>query len=105
MIDLSNTFVIAEIGVNHNGSIKLATEMISAAKKAGANAVKFQTFTAEALVSQGTPKVNYQKQTTDEAESHFDMIKKLELSHENHYPIMNYIIANQTQGNCKNKIP
>lgn len=90
MMDLTDTFVIAEIGVNHNGSIKLAKEMISAAKKAGANAVKFQTFTAEALVSQGTPKVNYQKQTTDEAESHFDMIKKLELSHEDHYPIMEY---------------
>jgi N,N'-diacetyllegionaminate synthase len=76
MLDIASAFVIAEIGVNHKGSIELAKEMISSAKKVGANAVKFQTFTAEALVSQGTPKVNYQKQTTDEAESPFDMIKK-----------------------------
>ena len=65
MLDIASAFVIAEIGVNHKGSIELAKEMISSAKKVGANAVKFQTFTAEALVSQGTPKVNYQKQTTD----------------------------------------
>lgn len=97
MLGLSSTFVIAEIGVNHNGSIKLAKEMISSAKKAGANAVKFQTFTAEALVSQGTPKVNYQKQTTDEAESHFDMIKKLELSHEDHYPIIEFCRAQEIE--------
>jgi N,N'-diacetyllegionaminate synthase len=90
MLDLTSTYIIAEIGVNHNGSVELAKEMISAARSAGANAVKFQTFTAEALVSQGTPKVNYQKETTVETESHFDMIKALELSHEDHYPIIEH---------------
>lgn len=92
-MDLTSTYVIAEIGVNHNGSIALAKEMIAAAKAAGANAVKFQTFTAEALVSKGTPKVDYQKETTDGHESHFDMIKALELSQEDHYPIIEYCHA------------
>jgi sialic acid synthase SpsE len=90
MIDLTNTYVIAEIGVNHNGSIKLAKDMISAAKAAGANAVKFQTFTAEALVSRGTPKVNYQKETTDQEENQFSMLKKLELSKAMHIELINY---------------
>jgi len=97
MIDLSNTFVIAEIGVNHNGSVKLAKEMIFAAKMAGANAVKFQTFTADALVSKGTPKVNYQKETSDESQSHFEMIKALELSHADHYPIIEYCRAQEIE--------
>ncbi len=90
MIELINTFIIAEIGVNHNGSVKLAKEMIASAKISGADAVKFQTFTAEALVSKGTPKVNYQKETTDDNQSHFDMIKSLELSRKDHYPIIEY---------------
>jgi len=87
---LTSTYIIAEIGVNHNGSIKLAKDMIAAAKAAGADAVKFQTFTANALVSKGTPKVKYQKETTDETESHFEMIKALELSHADHFPIIEY---------------
>ena len=57
-------FIIAEIGVNHNGDIQLAHKMIDSAKKCGADAVKFQTFTAEKLVSPTTPKVSYQKITT-----------------------------------------
>lgn len=82
--------MIAEIGVNHNGDMKLAKEMIVAAKKAGADAVKFQTFTAEKLVTQGTPKVDYQKSTTSTDESHFDMIKKLELGKEEHFMLKEY---------------
>ena len=81
---LTQAYVIAEIGVNHNGDLKLAREMVLAAKIAGANAVKFQTFTAEALVSVGTPKVKYQEDTTSSTETHYEMIQKLELSKSAH---------------------
>jgi len=83
-------FIIAEIGVNHNGDIALAKKMISEAKACGADAVKFQTFTAERLVTQGTPKVRYQEDTTSAEESHYDMIKKLELSKESHVILKKY---------------
>ncbi|MDA9562017.1 N-acetylneuraminate synthase family protein [Gammaproteobacteria bacterium] len=83
-------FIIAEIGVNHNGDIQLAHKMIDSAKKCGADAVKFQTFTAEKLVSPTTPKVSYQKITTTPNESHFDMIKKLELSFDHHHILKKY---------------
>ena len=85
-------FTIAEIGVNHNGDMNLAREMIHAAKEAGADAVKFQTFKAETLVSQYTPKVEYQKITTSAEESHFEMIKSLELSYDNHFLLMDYCL-------------
>lgn len=83
-------FIIAEAGVNHNGSISLAKQLIEVAAKAGADAVKFQTFIAEEVVSADAPKAEYQKQTTDASESQLDMIKKLELSKEDHQELMNY---------------
>lgn len=70
--------------------MKLAKEMIDAAKESGADAVKFQTFKAETLVSQGTPKVKYQESTTSPQESHFEMIKSLELSYENHFVLKDF---------------
>jgi N,N'-diacetyllegionaminate synthase len=82
--------MIAEIGVNHNGDMTLAKEMIDSAKSAGADAVKFQTFKAEKLVAQGTPKVKYQESTTSPDETHYEMIRKLELSRENHFMIKEY---------------
>ena len=82
--------IIAEIGVNHNGDLSLAKEMIDSAKSAGADAVKFQTFKAENLVSKGTPKVKYQQNTTSPDETHYEMIKKLELSRQNHHFIKEY---------------
>ena len=82
---LGQCYLIAEIGVNHNGDMGLAQEMIHAAKDAGADAVKFQTFSAEKLVSHGTPKVRYQESTTALEESHYEMIHKLELSKKNHF--------------------
>ncbi|HVJ50743.1 N-acetylneuraminate synthase [Desulfitobacterium sp.] len=75
-----SVFIIAEAGVNHNGDIRLAKQLIDAAKDAGADAVKFQTFKAESLVSKIAPKAAYQKKTTQSGESQLDMVKKLELS-------------------------
>lgn len=85
--DMNNqkTFVIAEAGVNHNGNIKLALQLIDAAVDAGADAVKFQTFSANSLVSKNAPKAAYQKQNTASSESQYEMLKKLELTEEAHY--------------------
>jgi len=85
-----SVFIIAEAGVNHNGSIELAKRLIDVALSAGANAVKFQTFKAENLVSKNTQKAAYQKQTTDADESQFDMIKKLELDLGTHKELISY---------------
>lgn len=78
------TFIIAEAGVNHNGDISLAKQLIDIAANAGADAVKFQTFQAEKLVSRDAPKAEYQTQTTGTTESQFEMIRKLELSDLDH---------------------
>ncbi len=74
------SFIIAEAGVNHNGNEKLAIKLIDIAAKAGANAVKFQTFVAEKLATPFAPKAKYQMKTTSKSESQFQMLKKLELS-------------------------
>ena len=84
------TFIIAEAGVNHNGDIKLAQELIDIAADAGADAVKFQTFQAEKLVSRHAPKAEYQTQTTDRTESQLEMIRKLELSKSDHEVLINH---------------
>lgn len=73
-------FIIAEAGVNHNGELALAKKLVEAAARAGADAVKFQTFTAGNLVAASAPKANYQKETTGNDESQLEMLKKLELS-------------------------
>ena len=73
-------FIIAEAGVNHNGDVNLAKKLIDVAKEAEADAVKFQTFRAEEVVTKSAGKADYQKQTTGTGESQFEMIKKLELA-------------------------
>jgi N,N'-diacetyllegionaminate synthase len=83
-------FIIAEAGVNHNGSVELAKKLIDVAVRAGADAVKFQTFKTENLVSKSAQKAEYQKETTDKEESQFDMIKKLELNVETHAELISY---------------
>lgn len=74
-----NVFIIAEAGVNHNGDINIAKQLVDVAVEAGADAVKFQTFIGEKCVSSKAEKAAYQKQTVGEAGSQLDMIKKLEL--------------------------
>ena len=76
--------IIAEAGVNHNGSIDLAKQLIDVAKDAGADAVKFQTFKTELCITEKAKKADYQKDTTGATESQFDMVKKLELNYEAH---------------------
>ncbi len=82
------TLIIAEAGVNHNGSIDLAFELIEAASDSGADVVKFQTFKAEKLVTQSATKAVYQLGTTNSKESHFEMIRKLEMSDDMHHKII-----------------
>ena len=79
-----HTLIIAEAGVNHNGDMELAKRLIDIAADAGADLVKFQTFTVERLASQSAPKADYQNQTTDPVESQFAMLKQLELSMQMH---------------------
>ena len=85
-----SVFIIAEAGVNHNGSIKIAKDLINVAVESGADAVKFQTFKAEKLVSKTAEKADYQKKTTEASESQFDMLKKLELDVEAHQELLVY---------------
>jgi len=76
------TVIIAEAGVNHNGSLEMALELVDRARECGADVIKFQTFKADRLVTGEVQKANYQKTTTGRSESQYDMIKKLELTEE-----------------------
>jgi N,N'-diacetyllegionaminate synthase len=83
-------YIVAEIGVNHGGDLEIAKKMIEAAKNAGADAVKFQSGSAENIVIPDAKKANYHIANTSNNESHYDMIKKLELSRENHFLIFDF---------------
>ena len=85
-----SVFIIAEAGVNHNGSIDLAKKLIDVASAAGADAVKFQTFKAKNFITKNSEKANYQKSLTSQIESQYEMIKKLELSKKIHFELINY---------------
>lgn len=87
---MKKVFIIAEAGVNHNGSVELAKKLIDVAVEAGADAVKFQTFKAMNLTSKNAQKAEYQKKTTDKEESQFDMLKKLELDLATHHELIAY---------------
>ena len=83
-------FIIAEAGVNHNGDPNTARQLIDVAVQSGADAVKFQTFKSENVISKSAPKAEYQKQTTGSDESQFEMIKKLELDPDVHKELIEY---------------
>ena len=80
--------IVAEAGVNHNGSLEMGRQLIELAAQAGADAVKFQTFKADRMVTFHAPKAEYQLQTTDAAESQYEMLRRLELSREAHEDLM-----------------
>ncbi|MDQ5920837.1 MAG: N-acetylneuraminate synthase [Pseudomonadota bacterium] len=86
----SSTFIIAEAGVNHCGDMHLAKELIDLAAKAGADAVKFQSFKTESLILAGVEKAPYQQKSTAAKESQFEMLKKLEISKIQNLELKNY---------------
>ena len=85
-----HTFIIAEAGVNHNGNLDIALQMVDAAVAAGADAVKFQTFKAEKMIASGAPKAGYQMETTGTGESQLEMVRKLELDETAHKRLFQY---------------
>ncbi len=86
----SSTFIIAEAGVNHNGDMHLAKEMIDIAVESGVDAVKFQIFKANNLILRNVEKASYQMRTTDRKESQYDMLKRLEVTKEQIKELMKY---------------
>ena len=87
---MKKVFIIAEAGVNHNGKMELAYKLVDAAKEAGVDAVKFQIFKSEKLISKSTKMADYQKENLKENISQLDMVKKLELSYEDFIKINEY---------------
>ena len=87
---MQKTLIIAEAGVNHNGDIDIAKKLVDAAENAGVDYVKFQTFKTENLVQRNAKKASYQIDNTDNVGSQFSMLKKLELSNENHNVLIEY---------------
>ena len=90
MTSIKKTFIIAEAGVNHNGSIALARELIDAAVSAGADAVKFQSFIASSIVTANASKAEYQIANTGTNESQLEMLQRLELSHPQQRELFDY---------------
>lgn len=86
----NRTLIIAEAGVNHNGDLELAKQLIDVAAKAGADYVKFQTFSADRIVSRSASKAEYQQKNTDASETQYEMLKRLELSNEMHLELIKH---------------
>ena len=84
------TFIIAEAGINHNGKIKIAKKLIDLAKKCGADAIKFQTFKSEDVISKYANKLKYQKSRSNDYESQLDMLKRVELNYNDFYILQEY---------------
>jgi N-acetylneuraminate synthase len=91
---MTSTYIIAEAGVNHNGTFEMAKQLIDVAAEAGADAVKFQTFKSENVISRFAPKAEYQKSSTGEEESQLEMAKKLEFD---------YLVFGELSTYCESK--
>lgn len=87
---MKKTLIIAEAGVNHNGSIETAKQLIDVAAEAGVDYVKFQTFKAAKLVTKSAARAEYQNTNTKDTDSQYEMLKKLELSEADHFELMAY---------------
>jgi N,N'-diacetyllegionaminate synthase len=92
-----SVFIIAEVGVNHNGSLELAKQLVDVAADCGADAVKFQTFKATTLVTKSAQQAEYQAANTGKSESQFYMLKRLELSEADHQELVNYCQQKQIE--------
>ncbi len=90
MTKIKRTYIIAEAGVNHNGSVDIAKRMIDAAVRAGADAIKFQTFVPEEIACGDAPKAEYQKRTTGSKGSQLDMLRRLALDDNAHRRLFGY---------------
>jgi N,N'-diacetyllegionaminate synthase len=91
---MSKVLIIAEAGVNHNGSLAMAKKLVEAAAMAGADIVKFQTFVADQLVSAQATKADYQLEANDDS-TQLEMLKKLELTHDSHYDLIDHCKKNK----------
>ena len=87
---MKEVLIIAEAGVNHNGSLDTAKQLIDAAVDAGVDYVKFQTINADKMVTRSAKRADYQEVNTQNADSHYEMLKKLELSETDHQDLISY---------------
>ena len=94
---MDKVLIIAEAGVNYNGNLELACKMVDAAKKAGADIIKFQTARPENVISRYAEKAEYQKAATGNGESQLDMVKKLLLKYEEFIPLKEYCQKNRNR--------
>ena len=92
MKNMNKTFIIAEAGVNHNGSLNQAKELVDVAKDSGADIVKFQTFKSNNLVTKVTKKALYQSLNIDNNDTQLEMLRKLELSFDQQLDLKSYCI-------------
>ena len=89
-----STYIIAEAGVNHNGDVQIAKQLCLAAKNAGADAVKFQTWITDNIITKNVKQADYQAENTGRNESQYEMLKKLELTFDQFREIKKYLKIN-----------